>query len=85
MKIQKEELVLVPIRETAHCEKCGDEMTRRVCRQETRGGYWGENWSIRTIKIYEYTCPHCGATEESEVSFPRINYELRTKDGGDCQ
>lgn len=25
MKIQKEEIVLVPIRKTAHCEKCGVE------------------------------------------------------------
>ena len=80
MKIEKEEVVLVPIRKTAHCEKCGVEMTRRECRQEMRHGWVGEDWGFWSAKIYEYTCPQCGATEESDKEFPRIIYEHRTKE-----
>lgn len=77
MKIEKEELVLVPIRVTAHCEKCGVEMTRGVCRQE-----WRQNFdAIYNQDIYSYTCPQCGATEESDERCPRIIYEYRTKEG----
>lgn len=77
MKIQKEELVLVPFRETAYCEKCGVEMTRRLCRQEGYQRVENGTTSIGTKDIYEYTCPKCGAKEESEIKFPRISYKYK--------
>ena len=77
MKIQKEELVLVPFWETAHCEKCGFEMTRSLCRQEAYQRIENGTMCVGTKDIYEYTCPQCGAKEESKIKFPRISYEYK--------
>ena len=83
MKIQKEEVVLVPIRVTAHCEKCGAELGEAVLLPRL-GGFACDsqgNWASVDSPRYRYTCPQCGATEESDEEFPRIIYEHRTKEG----
>ena len=83
MKIQKEELVLVPIREMAHCEKCGAELGEAVPHPDygrlTPDGM-GHFVPIHKRR-YSYACPQCGTIEESDEEFPRIIYEHRTKEG----
>ena len=83
MKIEKEEVVLVPIRETAHCEKCGAELGEAVPLPEYVLSFYDDlgNLVPAYSHRFRYTCPQCGVTEESDEEFPRIIYEHRTKEG----
>ena len=82
MKIEKEEVVLIPIHETAHCEKCGAEYGEAVPLPEY--GLFCVDDCGKFVPAcshrYLYTCLQCGATEESDEVFPRIIYEHRTKE-----
>ena len=82
MKIEKEEVVLIPIHETAHCEKCGAEYGEAVPLPEY--GLFCVDDCGKFVPAcshrYLYTCPQCGATEESDEVFPRIIYAHRTKE-----
>ena len=72
MEIKEEIGKVIAIRKKAICSNCGTEMESRVAREEMRGGYWGEDWSFRMIKTYEYSCPKCGEKEESEEKYPCV-------------
>ena len=73
MEIKEEIGKVIAIRKKAICSNCGTEMESRVCRQEQYECQVVGDLYIGAKDIYEYTCPNCGAKEESDRLYPNVN------------